>query len=115
MIYEKLTNFRNQSKKFGTLGDLDDSTPLILLAPKKGDETYDKRETLCVDGTDEKLIKERLAEGWDVMLAYHYYDRLELDNYVPENHSYLRGITDHVYHPELGRKEIQWPQKKNVQ
>ncbi len=115
MIYETLTNFRNQSKKFGRLGDLDDSTPLILLAPRIDDETYDKREAVCVDGSEQKRIKKAMAEGWDVMLAYHYFERLELDNYVPEDHSYLRGITDHVYHPELGRKEIQWPQKKNVQ
>jgi|TARA_R110002020_G_scaffold78762_4_gene197922 hypothetical protein len=115
MIYETLTNFRNQSKKFGRLGDLDDSTPLILLAPRIDDETYDKREAVCVDGSEQKRIKKAMSEGWDVMLAYHYFERLELDNYVPEDHSYLRGITDHVYHPELGRKEIQWPQKKNVQ
>jgi len=108
----KYKNFR-QTRAYGVIGDLDDDTILVLLAPKKGDETYDKRETIFT--SNQKVIRDYMSKGWDVMLAYHYYDRLELDNYVPEDCSYLRGITDHVYHPELKRKEIQWPQKKNAQ
>jgi|TARA_R100000458_G_C8019056_1_gene79638 hypothetical protein len=109
----KYNNFK-ATKAYSAIGDIADDTVIALLAPRKHNETYDKRFVMF--SSDVTKIREHLSNGWDAMLARHYYERKALDSYKPEDHSYLRGITDHVYHPELKRKDIKWPlQKKNVQ